>query len=263
MYNHGRTLLLNLDGGSSPGSDFLAEELVPADYRRLTLPGYLQLIRGRLFGSDPDRAMLNYRIRQYLAVLQTTELHQFLLDLDPRITYDCTEESLTQETLFTPRIRQSSGALAALYLLGEQGSPDSMGRIRYDYEVDVLSHETVEVRRITPYPTSWISSLSLADGLSNTIDLLGTGYQFRLNTNNPATQFVIDGYLRPQWDLTQILALLQQIGETTTVQLFGVQSVEPYQTLRNLWNDHHEFAYRLGAILVALIYRTEEVRQRG
>ncbi len=264
MYNHGRTLLLNLNGDSSPGEDYLAEELVPKDYRRVNLPSYLQLIRSRLFGADPDRAMLNYRLRQYLAVIHSTELGQFLLDLDPRVTYGAAvEDTLTRAGTFTPRIRQSGGALASLYLLGEPGSPDSVGRIRYDFDVAVLSNTTVEVKRVVPYAKSWISTLTLADGLSNILDLPGTGYQFRLNTNNPAARFVIDGYLRPQWDLSQILAMLKQIGETTTVQLFGVDNQEPYQTLRNVWNDHPESVYQLGALLVAVVYRTEEVRSRG
>ena len=65
MFNHIRTLLLNLPPVVA-ASGFPGEEIVPDTFQSLTLPGYLQTARAALFGTNPDRAMLNYRLRQFL-----------------------------------------------------------------------------------------------------------------------------------------------------------------------------------------------------
>ena len=66
MFNHARTLLMNLSGdaGDLYISDYPGDEMIPADYRAVALPTYLQVVRSRLFGVTPDRAMLNYRVAQ-------------------------------------------------------------------------------------------------------------------------------------------------------------------------------------------------------
>jgi hypothetical protein len=45
------------------------------------------------------------------------------------------------------------------------------------------------------------------------------------------------------------------------VELFGLSRSEPWNTFRELWRRHQETPYQLGGALLALIYRTEEVRR--
>lgn len=263
MFNHARTLLANVKGGnSSPGPDFLAEELIPKEFRPVDLPTYLQQIRMFLFGSRPDRAMINYRCRQFLTLIHATPLDGMIRGLDPRITYDTGEDNslFTPET-FQPQINRYAGNPGdTLTLLGDPIAPDISGKLRYQYDVDILTPNTVEVKRITPQASSVITEFTMTDGLSSEILLQELGYRFKINSTNPGTSWTVEGYLRPKWDLGQLVSLLERLQEPILLQLFGLTHEEPWDTLRNLWFDHPELPYRLAGFLLAVIYRTEEVR---
>ncbi len=58
MYNHVRTLLLNRKGAAIP-PPYLAEEAVPPTFAPVRLSTALETCRRVLFGTDPDRYMMN------------------------------------------------------------------------------------------------------------------------------------------------------------------------------------------------------------
>lgn len=257
MLNHARTLLLNISGDSNPGADFLAEEIVPAEYRKLELPNALNQVRRQLFGSDPDRAMLNYRTRQLLKLLHSTELLEHVVDLDPRLSYDTAADSeIVLDTAFQPQVSAINSP--DLRVLGSPVAPDARGRLAYAYVLRTVG-STQEVQEIQPYAGQQTYGYEFTDGWSPPIVLPTTGYSVSLPE-------VDDGYwkinfmLRPQWDLGQIAVALESIGEPTMLALFGVSRDEPWNTFRYLWYQHTELPYKLGGLLLALIYRTEEVR---
>ena len=68
MYNHARTLLMNLSGTDEVFPEYPGDELIPAEFQKLELTTAISALRSRLFGASPDRAMLNYRTNQYLQV---------------------------------------------------------------------------------------------------------------------------------------------------------------------------------------------------
>ena len=54
------------------------------------------------------------------------------------------------------------------------------------------------------------------------------------------------------------------LGEPLFLELFGVDdNAQPYATFKNLWNDHPNPMYRLGGLVLAMIYRTNEVIELG
>ena len=257
MYNHLRTLLINQDGTNRPGFDFPGEELVPAEYKTTGLPASLQSIRRILFGGDPDRAMLNYRVKQLLSLIQCTELQEFVTQLDPRLTYDIADENtLAMDATFQPTVEANS--VGELQFIGSPESPDMSGRSRYVFRVITIG-DIARVWRAVPNNDVQDYPLTVVDGLSNAIPLEGSGYSAVLNTAANTT-FNIQIFLRPTWDLGQLVPLLERVGEPALDALLGITKVEPYQTFRNLWYDHDELPYRLGAIVLALGYRTEELR---
>ncbi len=259
MFNHARTLLLNLSGVTGYLPDNPGEELIPVDYRPVVLPTYLEVVRLRLFGATPDRAMLNYRSAQLLRLIAATELQTHVQALDPRITYETTTRQLTQPDTFTPQIHQYAGPTSAqLRLLGEPIKPDVSGKSAYSYQITAAS-ATLQIRRVV-FPLQDISyPITLTQGVSLPVALPFSGYKVRVNTTGPAA-WTVRGFLRPQLSLAEIEQGLRSIGEPYLIQLFGASSVEPYQTFRNCWEQHPEFAYRLGGLVLAAIYRTEELR---
>jgi hypothetical protein len=68
-------------------------------------------------------------------------------------------------------------------------------------------------------------------------------------------------FVKPDSAISTCLPRLEFLGEPFYLQLFGVgNSAEPYTTFKNIWFDHPNPAYRLAAFVLAMIYRTEELR---
>lgn len=265
MLNHARTLLLNQDSRRFPGYDTPGEELVPLNFTSLRLPGYVQQLRAILFGRNPDRAYINYRLQQYLAILHSTPFVDYLLALDPRVTYDhFSSREFLDPAFYLPQAHQVSGDVdTAINFLGNPSPPDGLGRMRYQYEIETLSSSTVRVRQTTQPESEDTSDFTPASGLSPAVALGHSGYSFQLNTDATGEQWQVTIYNRPQKDLPQVVAELERGGAATLVSLFGESPREPYLTLENLWRKHEELPYRLSGLLLAVIGRTEEVRSGG
>lgn len=63
--------------------------------------------------------------------------------------------------------------------------------------------------------------------------------------------------------ILDVISALESLGETTFLELFGLAEREPYVTFKNLWLDHPLPAYRLAGLVLAVIYRTEELRAKN
>src|SRR5581483_2043121 len=101
MTNHFRTLLLNLSGNIKPPGTYPGEEYVPPGFVAQWMPPNLQQVWNVLFGYSPDRAMVNYRLRQYMPLVHAAELEQYVLALDQRVTYwPLYDDSLFQLSTF-------------------------------------------------------------------------------------------------------------------------------------------------------------------
>jgi len=259
LYNHARTLLLNLTGSDNVFSDYPGDELIPAEFQKLELSTALNVFRSRIFGASPDRAMLNYRANQLLQIVEATKLQDYVLKLDPRITYSSYREQLVVPTTFQPKVQKYAGPVSAeLSLIGSPSRPDITGRCEYSYQVTVHSG-IVKVTRLSIPNSVTESPITLTNGLSELVQLPGSNYQFRINTTDETAAWKVYGFLRPQTALSEIESNLHNVGEAYLLDLFGHVKVEPYLTF---WNctTHPEFAYRLGGFVLAMIYRTEEIR---
>lgn len=261
MFNHARTLFVNLDGGNGVFVDTPGDELIPADFKKLTLPSYLENIRSQLLGVSPDRFMLNFRAAQVFRLIEKTELQEYVLALDSRITYSSQDNSLSDPTTYEPKItRVGLPDSAQLTLTGSPNSPDISGIAHYRYTITPDVTQVIVQRQVFPSVTDTIP-LTLTAGLSQTFDLPFSGYQAVVNTLSSGGNWQVEGYNKPRMDLTQVVSeRLSNLGEPTYLQLFGISDVEPYLTFKNCWKSHPDFAYKLGGLVLAMIYRTDEVR---
>jgi hypothetical protein len=203
--------------------------------------------------------MLNYRSWQLLQLVEATELQSHILALDSRITYDLNINRLSLQNTFLPKvIRQGGTSAQTLTIAGTPIKPDASGKATFDYQINIVN-PNIQIKRLT-FPLIDVQHLlDLTDGLSPYFALPLSGYKFCVNTTDEAVSWRIQGYLRPQNSLSEIEKGLHSIGEPYLLQLFGTSSAEPYATFRNCWEKHPEFAYRLGGIVLAMIYRTEEI----
>lgn len=63
----------------------------------------------------------------------------------------------------------------------------------------------------------------------------------------------------PSPAILTVLPNLEFLGEPLYLELFGVKPAEPYATFLNLWENHPLPAYRLSSIVLALVYRLNEL----
>ena len=153
------------------------------------------------------------------------------------------------------------GIAAELAVLGTPWPPDVTGRMRLSYAVDVLSESSVSVYRNTAPAAKLVFDYALTGGASQPVPLSGSGYSFRLRTDNPGAGWAVDVYNRPARDPGDLLGDLEKVGDAKLVALFGLEAVEPWVTLRRVWREARETPLRLAAVVTAAVYRTEEARR--
>lgn len=253
MINHFRTLLMNVDGSTQPGN-YIAEEIIDPGYSAVVLPQALRTIRTALFGSNPDRHMLNYRCRQLLALIHASPLQQYVTAVDRRITYGFDNKAIATQWGIDTAIALGTEPPT---FYGTLEAPDVSGRIQRSYLLDVATDDTVNVSRTTvPLETN---TYSITPG--QLIPLVGSGISFTLADGVAPQRYAVDTFARPTRDLSAVAASAVNLGEAVYIYLFGLPLVEPFKTFKNLWMYQQELPLRLGALVCALAYRTDLARR--
>lgn len=291
MYNHARTLLMNLTGEDRIYTDQPGDELIPASFKQLKLPRYLNTLRTKIFGALPDRFMLNYRTTQLLKTVQATRLRDYITALDPRITYDIYADKFYDKSVFEPSVMPfHANQTAVLSILGTADRPDAHGQCGYIYQLFYLPEnvdfdyllteegdlyldeagepillESIQsayltIRRLTPPAVTTTPLINVVSGTSNVIELPYSKYKVRLDTEQANIGWTVSGFLQPQSSLLDLYTQLLSTGEEDLLQLFGVVKEEPFLTFYNCWKDHPDLAYKLSGLVLAIIYRTEALR---
>lgn len=258
MINHFRTLLLNCDGTTAPESNYPGEEYVPPGYAARRLPPHLLRARCLLFGSQPDRAAINLRLRELLAFLHAGELAEFITALDVRTTYlPFTTNWFTRfaaGTVVTPL----NGTTAAIYPIISQ--PRAMGdRVYFCWQIDVISPAQVQIQSLADpgYVAPPVSLTYTIDaGLSAPVSL-DAGVTVRFEPVVGA-RWLVTRLARPNRNpAAAAQRAVQSLTEPDAALLFSRQ--EPYRTFENLWRLHPVQAHRQGAVALALGYRIHEL----
>lgn len=254
MLNHARTLLLNIDGRNTPGADFPGEEGVPLGYRPFVPPGYLAAVRSVLFGQNPDRMGMNYRLEQYMSVLHATELKEHVLALDDRISYvPGSPTSFADDFGVT-----ASGSPKVISFVGQYEADETLGRLRQEWRVSVGNGGTATVLLITPPVRETQYDITVSNNISNDVPLdRGLACNF---DPTPGNFWYVTASARPSRGLPEIVeALRTSLSDTRLLPLFGAAPAEPYKTFKALWDSHPFLPYQLGGLLLATVYRSNEV----
>jgi hypothetical protein len=331
MINHARTLLLNQSRQRTHYSD-VGYEYVPPEFRPVDLPPTLALVRQLLFGSAPDNYFLNYRCRELLSCIHTTDLADYVYKFDPRVTYwPEKHKPFFEPTSKRVSITQIYGLPQRFNVTGNLRSLNALGHANRQYTIDLyrITNESDEVvlqlkiqtlgnrlpptiMSVTSFDTPPIVTLPQTEvrlrpnfkipPVGDMLLLDERNSELEIETYTPRTetavaaepiinrQITTDGdaitfieiyapasenqtsglvarwfvetTVTPDPILPTAIAALEMIGEPASLELFGFDNKEPYLTFKNLWFDHPLPTYRLAGIVLALIYRTEELRRR-
>jgi hypothetical protein len=214
-----------------------------------------------------------------MTLLHGTDTEEFLLDLDPRITYSTgRDSSLVVDDPFDIQVRQEFfPEELQVFITGSLPAPDDTGIMRWSlqFRADNLLAITDSVR-ITPAPFETVDVSPLTIGspnLTSLIPLVDSGLSFQICLTPVFTiplppdvklWIFFDGFARPRRSLSELEQGLRSLGEPVLQSIFGVGTPlaarEPFLTFRNLWETHPEQPYRLSGILLATIYQIERTR---
>lgn len=254
MINHVRCLLLNRSPAEVVPADLPGEAAVDPTYRPIALPGWLQTVRTALFGLDPDRLMLNYRLRQILEVLHATELSSFLSAADSRITYYPFQEATIYESVKGGRVLQKPESVEVFF---NGTALTTTAQLRTRWSATVLG-EIVILAREQPPTYESTTALAAQNGLSTEIPVPRVDLRLQLQGAQHADEILFEITATPDTDLGLAVARVRSCGDATLQQLFAGGD-EPMQTYRNLWNSSRPFPYQVAALALALAHKTSEI----
>jgi hypothetical protein len=267
MVNHARTLLLNCAAKTSPAPTYYMREWIDPEFVPVAIPQPLRTVRDVLFDSNPDELMLNYRARQYLKCLHASELAEYVVKLDSRITYYFDHFSFFKPFFFwTPYTHGSTSVKTTDFsLVGDYAEPTA-GRLHRQWSIDFDSSSTYTATN-NFNGKSLSGAVSYAQGRSAPLSLPDTNIQVTVgelaetvNSDNQA-RVRLDVITEPRSTLSSVLVRLQQLPAEVTSQLFNnYDSSEPWATFRNCFEKHYNPIVRLSAAVLAYIYRLEQIR---
>ncbi len=266
MINHARTLLIN---AAAPVLEAPGHEFIPPDFVPVSLPGSLVSIHQVLFGAQPDWAMRNYRARQILSPMHLDpEWNLELLALDSRITYDWSRDKGffgPDGEIFFFSARWESTTTTPLYLGGTFGVPDGRGQLFHQWRLEDMTGGQVRVTHLKPLE-SQIVATTLTNNLTDPIPLLGSDLTVRLGPT-AGIKVLIEGYARPSWDNALLRKTLETFGQGALDRLFlppaeNRDLFDKVQYFKSVWKEEREEPRRFGALILALIYHTELLRER-
>lgn len=282
MINHARTLLLNISAQQNnlqePGAEY-----IPTGFTPVQLTPALTTLRRVLFGTRPDRHFLNMRAQELLSYIHETELAQYLTRLDPRITYWPFSAPFAGSTKATVAVEQEFGAPYLLNVVGSFTANTGLGRAARMFHIALNAgtpntltvdydgiQSQISLSTATPFylpETNLRCSFAAATGpYDKFAEFADTAISERyLGANQEQAGdllawWFVQARAFPAPVITSLIPTLELLGETVFLDLFGVVPAEPYATFKNLWFDHPLPAYRLGGLVLAMIYRMNELR---
>lgn len=237
MINHYRTALLNISGSNWPGLAYPGEELVDTLFAARSLPSYAQTVRSLLFGENPDRAYLNYRLKQITTLWHDSILKDAALEADSRVTYWPLKYSANMDEFGSMNISSINGIDKPDYsFISTPYADDKNGRSEFIYELNINSSSCA----ITDEKTKQVRTINKTGGYFN------LGYNAKLSIGSGSWRAVIYG--RPQKDLGQILLDCDLIRNSDIELLL----FKDKNDLKELWKTSEFLPERLGALSLAL-----------
>lgn len=255
MINHVRTLLLN---ALPETATFPGEEFVPSTYKVRSMPTVVRKIRQIIFGGNPDRYMLNYRMYELMVALHATELEEYVTYHDSRITYLPFRATSLYSTAYGMTVTPIGTFTGDIAQVGRLLPSELTGRLYYRWQFDVTSGSTVDITQEVPSRLNATDAYTLTAGRSNPIQLPGSSLSVTFS-GPVGSKWIIEYLTRPTKTLATIMTTLASgVTGTDELVLFGTNPAEPLKTFMNLWHDHDEYAYKLGGLMLAVAWLMNE-----
>lgn len=228
------------------------------DYAQLNLVGT----------AKPDNAKGRAYFEYLLRILENTEttaiaqLVPIFGGTDERVvSWRVPAPSSLQMRAARPTMAQTTANLGANLGISEP-SPVPDTQLLFQLSLNQAAIDLLATEDPFPFKTE---SLFATRGIA-----LETNLALKLNSTLPLNtpqlsdalaEWRLKVYAKPDSAISVCLPKLELLGEPFYLELFDVDNAtEPYTTFKNIWFDHPLPAYRLGAFVLAMIYRMNSAR---
>lgn len=282
--NHHVTLLRNnrtlqKAGDIDCGQEFFIDER----HKTLLVSSGIQTVLDTLFGSKPERCYFNVRMFQLLQVIHSTEFAPLITEKWPRISYNIDSTEILEAPfgeITTTSILDPGQPAVSLSVVGDLIPDHDLGRLLQSWIVKVQLNAGFWG---TPYAFPWggfreVKITNLLDGSSELIQTEDTNV-FPLKTTAPAEQVLflrfataasdvplgthtVAGLANPVEDLVTVEKRIRELGEDTLDEVF-TGAADEIVLGKQLFENHIALPYRLTGLMLALIFKLEEVRLQG
>ncbi len=279
--NHAVTLLRNNRTLQNAGDVSCAQEFfVDPRHKTLEIPNSIQQVLNVWFGSKPERCYFNFRMFLVLQVLHSTEFIELITDKWPRATYDLDDTTIIDAAFGESEVRTQldlGSSATQVAIIGRPEPDHQQGRFLQSWLVDVGQGGPWGGF----YPDLWggspaVNVTNLLDGTTiegpqgtNIFDLHSTGpietvLRIRFSSASaeiPAGAYTVNALARSIENLPEIEARIRALGNDVLGALFASSSEVALG--KTLFEQHFSIQYRLSGILLALVFKLEELRQAG
>ena len=252
MINNIRTILLNEDGPHTEDSTVAGDQYIP-EYTGVELTGDLARIYDVLFGSQPDYEGRVYRMGQYMAIVHSTEYAAYVVDPDPRITYNARNSGVMDEGLYGI----VTGGPSELTINGTLGRPEDTGRITTHWRILAVDSSNVAIDNTT-------DGIIVTYALGDTKTLPGSSFIVAFDDQDitAGDRWDITHRTRVQPDLGVVLSNLQALPDGVLTPVFGSEPrEEPFLTFYNMFKQDSLLPFQLTGMLLGLAYRIQELSE--
>lgn len=237
MINHYRTSLLNINGNNWPGLQYPGEELVDPSFRGKKLPTHISTVRRIMLGEAPDRAYLNYRLRQLTTLWHDSILHEAATDLDSRLTYWPNKYASDMSSYGSVSVDAiNSQVIPNFSYFKTPEADDKQGRAEFIYELSV-SGDTCQ---LTDEKTKQSTVINKSGSYFN----LGNNILISIGNGN----WRVVSYGIPKKDLGEVLVDCDLIKNSEVEFLLFLDN----PSLKEVWKSSDFLPERLGALSLAL-----------
>ena len=240
-------------------STFPGEEMVPDGYDPPELSGQTLSVWRSLFGADPDRAYLNFRLRQYLGMIHSGDLARYADRFGTKLTYISPDGPwFNDDSLFrAPYVEQrqvTDSRTAVLVFSGRPAADDAAGRIHQTWWIAVAADSISYLRTDVNEESDYVA-VSFPDGMSQPVPLPGSGLSVSAPELAVSRAFEVELLARPNKDLTVVLAeAARMVGGG---DLFFRAADPAGDGLLQIWKRRYETPVRLAALVLALAHNIE------
>lgn len=244
MINHYRTALLNISGDNWPGLEYPGEELVDPLFRQKNLTNHVSTVHRLIFGESPDRAYINYRLRQITTMWHDGLLHETATEKDSRITYWPLKFASNMSGYGSIKVEGVNQESSPDYtILGIPTADDRLGRSQFILDIQVNG----SVCQVTDERTDKQYTVSLSGSHFNLLN------DIKVSVGNG--NYRVTAFLEPRKDMGQVLADCEAvIGSDIELRLFSEKD-----SLKQLWRRSDFLADKMGALSLALAMEMDKI----